>query len=94
MSSADNHNTSWSDSDLQRYLKGELSPREMHALEKAALDDPFLSDALEGLATPHPETDLSELKARLSKLEAAKGKAPPPAKAKPAAHKTKRKRRA
>ena len=66
MSSADNHNTSWSDADLQRYLKGELSPREMHALEKAALDDPFLSDALEGLATPHPENDLSELKARLS----------------------------
>ena len=37
--------------DVHKYLRGELSAREMHALEKAALDDPFLADALEGLAT-------------------------------------------
>ncbi len=35
--------------DIDRYLRGELSPEEMHALEKAALDDPFLSEALEGI---------------------------------------------
>ena len=34
--------------DIQRYHKGELSPEEMHAMEKAALDDPFLADAMEG----------------------------------------------
>src|SRR5579859_7631952 len=75
MSSADNHNNTWSDADIQRYLKGELSAREMHELERAALDDPFLSDALEGLAGPNPgirtgdlpvETDLAELKTRLA----------------------------
>jgi len=33
---------------LRRYWNGELSPEEMHALEKAALDDPFLADAMEG----------------------------------------------
>ncbi len=35
--------------DIERYLRGELSPAEMHALEKEALNDPFLSEALEGI---------------------------------------------
>ncbi len=34
--------------DIERYLKGQLAPFEMHALEKKALSDPFLADALEG----------------------------------------------
>ena len=34
--------------DIERYHKGLLSPKERHDLEKAALDDPFLADALEG----------------------------------------------
>lgn len=34
--------------DIQRYLHGKMSAAEMHALEKAALQDPFLSDAIEG----------------------------------------------
>jgi hypothetical protein len=34
--------------DIRRYVAGELSRAEMHAIEKAALDDPFLSDAIEG----------------------------------------------
>ena len=34
--------------DIERYLKGEMNPAEMHALEKKALHDPFLADALEG----------------------------------------------
>jgi len=33
---------------IQQYLKGELSPEEMNKLEREALDDPFLNDALEG----------------------------------------------
>src|ERR1700744_253745 len=66
MSSPDKHIGSWSMTDVHKYLRGELSAREMHALEKAALDDPFLSDALEGLATPEDlDQDLSELKNRL-----------------------------
>lgn len=35
--------------DIERYLRGELSPAEMHALEKDALNDPFLAEALEGI---------------------------------------------
>jgi TonB family protein len=34
--------------DIEKYLRGELSPTERHALEKRALSDPFLADALEG----------------------------------------------
>ncbi|MFZ6009537.1 MAG: TonB family protein [Bacteroidota bacterium] len=34
--------------DIERYLRGELSAEEMHALEKRALADPFLAEALEG----------------------------------------------
>lgn len=36
--------------DIEKYLRGELPTREMHALEKRALDDPFLADALEGVS--------------------------------------------
>jgi carboxypeptidase-like protein len=39
----------YSASDIQKYLKGELSSADMHAMEKAALDDPFLADAIEGM---------------------------------------------
>ncbi|MFM7851898.1 MAG: hypothetical protein ACKO96_08270, partial [Flammeovirgaceae bacterium] len=35
--------------DIEKYKKGELTAAEMHALEKQALTDPFLADALEGL---------------------------------------------
>ena len=38
----------YSAADIEKYWKGELSRLEMNALEKAALDDPFLADALEG----------------------------------------------
>src|SRR5688572_19163710 len=38
----------YSAADIEKYWKGELSRSEMNALEKAALDDPFLADALEG----------------------------------------------
>ncbi len=33
---------------LQRYLEGSLDPAQMHRLEREALDDPFLADALDG----------------------------------------------
>lgn len=41
--------------DIKKYLTGELTPSEMHALEKKALDDPFLADALEGSGQITPE---------------------------------------
>lgn len=48
MSGSSKNTTIYSASDLQRYLKGEMSALEMHHLEMAALEDPFLADALEG----------------------------------------------
>ena len=57
----------YSASDIERYHKGLLSPKEMHDLEKAALDDPFLADALEGygISSANPAKDISDLKKRL-----------------------------
>lgn len=34
--------------DIQDYLQGRLTPLQMHAMEKAALDDPLLAEAMEG----------------------------------------------
>jgi len=33
---------------IEKYFSGKMTREEMHALEKAALDDPFLAEALEG----------------------------------------------
>jgi hypothetical protein len=44
----DNTNIIYTAADIQKYLQGSMSPAEMHALEKAALDDPFLAEAIEG----------------------------------------------
>lgn len=40
--------------DIERYRKGEMTPDEMHALEKKALSDPFLADALDGALSLEP----------------------------------------
>lgn len=47
--------------DIERYLRGELSPGEMHALEKEALNDPFLAEALEGVEQAGRENFLYDL---------------------------------
>lgn len=49
--------------DIERYLRGELSPAEMHALEKEALNDPFLAEALEGLEQTGADNFLFDLHA-------------------------------
>ena len=53
---------------IEKYHKGQLSAKEMHELEKAALEDPFLADALEGYALPgvNAAADLKELQNRLA----------------------------
>src|ERR1700754_1790933 len=56
--------------DIEKYLKGELSPTEMHALEKKALDDPFLADALEGAEFLGPEAFLDDLEDLRQQLQA------------------------
>ena len=52
--------------DIEKYWKGKLSAAEMHAMEKAAMEDPFLSDALEGYKNANL-ADLDSLKERLDK---------------------------
>lgn len=44
----DNTHINYSKADIEKYLQGKMSAAEMHALEKAALQDPFLADAMEG----------------------------------------------
>lgn len=59
--------------DFERYYAGKMSVAEMHALEKAAMDDPFLGDALEGYRhTADPENDLSAIQLLLEKRTEAK----------------------
>ncbi|HVU97019.1 MAG TPA: carboxypeptidase-like regulatory domain-containing protein [Puia sp.] len=67
MDNTSNHNKSWSDAEIRMYRNGDLSPRERHDLERAALDDPFLADALEGWATlPPGDTGLDDLRSRIA----------------------------
>lgn len=51
---------------IQQYLKGELTPEEMNQLERQALEDPFLNDAIEGYAVKGvSHTKLTLLQQRL-----------------------------
>jgi hypothetical protein len=64
------HTNNFTSEDIARYLKREMSAEEMHAMEKAALDDPFLADAMEGftetsLTEDKFSSDLAELRTRL-----------------------------
>jgi cytoskeletal protein RodZ len=52
--------------DIQRYLQGKTPAAEMHAIEKAALQDPFLADAIEG----YRETDAAKAAKHLDKINA------------------------
>ena len=73
---ANNNNiTNFTAADIEKYHKGLLSSKERHDLEKAALDDPFLADALEGyvVAGGNASADIAELQQRLAaKVEGAK----------------------
>jgi len=58
----------YTSADIEKYHRGLLSPKEKHDLEKAALEDPFLADALEGFAHAGTDipADLSDLRNRLA----------------------------
>jgi hypothetical protein len=47
MSETNNH-IQFSGTDIEKYWKGLLPSATMHAMEKAAMEDPFLADAMEG----------------------------------------------
>lgn len=56
-------NTAFNAARIQAYLDGKLTAPERHELEKAALDDPFLADALEGYTDTrnnYPELNVAE----------------------------------
>lgn len=76
MSKSSNHSNSYKEysaDDIRRYLSGQMNAADMNALEKAALDDPFLADAIEGYQNAREEhgdelisTHLDSLKKQLS----------------------------
>ncbi|MGZ8554068.1 MAG: carboxypeptidase-like regulatory domain-containing protein, partial [Chitinophagaceae bacterium] len=74
----DNNIKTFTAVDIEKYHKGLLSANEMHAIEKAALDDPFLADALEGYASAvNVDADVAELRSRLAKRTEEENKAVP-----------------
>src|SRR5258705_8091530 len=81
MSEGKNH-INYSATDIEKYWKGQLSAAEQHAMEKAALDDPFLADAMDGYEekslAPAPviASDINELKKRLAERIAEKKSTP------------------
>ena len=69
MSHQKDHKKQFDANDIRRYFSGEMNTSEMHELEKAALDDPFLADAMEGyesMPSAQMSSDLNELSARLN----------------------------
>lgn len=60
-------NKDWLDIDvLEDYLNGKLDAKAMHLIEKQALDDPFVAEALEGLSqSPKRKQNLSLLQKQL-----------------------------
>ena len=67
MNKDSNNIKNYSAEDIRRYWNNEMSAAEMHGLEKAAMDDPFLADALEGFSKlqKNPSEDLAVLKSKL-----------------------------
>ena len=60
----------WGVAEFESYHAGKMPVEEMHALEKAALDDPFLEDALEGYQyTATPVEDIEALQLQLQHKE-------------------------
>ncbi|MBC8033658.1 MAG: TonB family protein [Chitinophagaceae bacterium] len=69
MNKYSNDSKIYSAEDILNYLSGSMPPGEMHAMEKAALEDPFLADAMEGYRlakTSVNTTDIDMLHARLA----------------------------
>ena len=58
--------------DIEQYFLGKLLPEQMHAMEKTALDDPFLAEAMEGygaMKNEHWKTALNELREKFAAKE-------------------------
>lgn len=63
----DNNDPTYWNTLLDKYLSGSVSKEEMHALERRAMDDPFLMDALEGYQQDGQHaTSVDELTAKVN----------------------------
>lgn len=54
---------------IRRYLNGELTPREMHVLERQAQDDPLLMDVILGMEAADPQlhdTNIQDIRQRIN----------------------------
>lgn len=49
MDQGSTYNKNYSADEIRSYVLGQMNRDEMHAIEKAALEDPFLEDAIEGM---------------------------------------------
>ena len=79
MTDKGNDKTNFDAEDIRRYLSGQMPDAERHALEKEALEDPFLADAIEGMELRLPvenlNQDLANLHTRLERRLETKQKA-------------------
>lgn len=57
----DKINSRYTAENIEQYFSGKLLPQQMHAMEKAALDDPFLAEAMEGYERMKKESWEKEL---------------------------------
>jgi Gram-negative bacterial TonB protein C-terminal/CarboxypepD_reg-like domain len=62
--------TIYTEADIQKYLSGSMTNPEMYAIEKAAMDDPLLAEAMEGYEAMEQKDWSKELAALKDKLEA------------------------
>lgn len=59
-------NKNYNATDFARYHSGAMPPNEMHAIEKAALEDPFLADALDGyIYSKNPANETDDIRMQL-----------------------------
>ncbi|MFL9484651.1 TonB family protein [Chitinophagaceae bacterium LWZ2-11] len=72
MAEANSYTKHYSLTDIEKYLSGGMSASEMHELEKAALQDPFLADAIEGYSEAPPDLSKIHLSAIADELLANK----------------------
>src|SRR6476620_5775073 len=61
MAEGNNHIKIYSAEEIQSYLDGGMTAAEMHALERAALEDPFLADSIEGYSQTRTNANEAEI---------------------------------
>ncbi|MBK7099515.1 MAG: hypothetical protein IPH58_15845 [Sphingobacteriales bacterium] len=70
------HTYHYTAADIRRYLSGSMTAQEMHSLEKTALNDPMLADAIDGYRNAHLDTTKKHLNEINALLQNTKLKAP------------------